>query len=42
MKSGLQKTVEEIISKISERDAPNEVAYEIHCVLCPGEPRPKP
>jgi len=36
------KDIGEIISGIMKRISSNEAAYEIHCVLCPGESRPKP
>jgi len=37
-----RKDIGEFISGIMKLISPDEAAYEIHCVLCPGEPRPKP
>ena len=37
-----RKDIGKIISGIMKRISPDEAAYEIHCVLCPGESRPKP
>ena len=37
-----RKDIGKIISGIMKRISSNEAAYEIHCVLCPGESRPKP
>jgi len=37
-----RKDIGRIISQFMIRMSPDEAAYEIHCVLCPGHPRPKP
>jgi len=37
-----RKDIGRIISQFMKGISPHEAAYEIHCVLCPGHPRPKP
>ena len=37
-----RRDIGKIISKFMKRISPDEAAYEIHSVLCPGESRPKP
>ena len=37
-----RKNIGRIISQFMKGMSSNEAAYEIHCMLCPGEPRPKP